>query len=110
MRGLVYARAEKPDDAGYALETELAEPTPELIEAAAGAASALDALYRPLVVLGRRLEAVLADAPDWMDAPARARVEGAIASLQLARGGGVGVAGACSRASAGRRCRSSSTG
>ena len=82
VRGLVYARAEKPDDAGYGLETELAEPTPELIEAAGGAAQALEALYRPLVVLGRRLEAVLADAPDWMDAPARARVEGAIASLQ----------------------------
>ena len=81
VRGLVYARAEKPDDAGYALETELAEPTPELIEAAGAAAHALEALYRPLVVLGRRLEAVLADAPDWMDAPARARVEGAIASL-----------------------------
>ena len=81
VRGLVYARAEKPDDAGYGLETELAEPTPELIEAAGGAAQALEALYRPLVVLGRRLEAVLADAPDWMDAPARARVEGAIASL-----------------------------
>ncbi|MFH7218145.1 hypothetical protein ACHWGM_27990, partial [Klebsiella pneumoniae] len=29
----------------------------------------------------RRLEAVLTEAPDWMDAPARARVEGAIASI-----------------------------
>ncbi len=81
VRGLTYARAEQPGDAGYGLETELAEPTPELIEAAAPAAAALDALVRPLVTLGRRLEAVLAEAPDWMDAPARARVEGAIASI-----------------------------
>ncbi|GGB39192.1 helicase [Sphingomonas metalli] len=81
VRGLTYARAEQPGDAGYGLETELAEPTPELIEAAAPAAHALDALLRPLAALGRRLEAVLAEAPDWLDAPARARVEGAIASL-----------------------------
>ncbi len=81
VRGLTYARAEQPGDAGYGLETELAEPTPELIEAAAPAAHALDALLRPLHALGRRLEAVLAEAPDWLDAPARARVEGAIASL-----------------------------
>ena len=81
VRGLTYARAEQPGDAGYGLETELAEPTPELIEAAAPAAAALDALVRPLVTLGRRLEAVLAEAPDWMDGPERARIEGAIASI-----------------------------
>jgi len=81
VRGLVYARDESQGDSGYGLETELAEPSPELIDAAAGAAQALDALYRPLVTLGRRLEAVLAEAPDWMDGPARARIEGAIASL-----------------------------
>ena len=81
VRGLTYARAEREGDAGYGLETELAEPSPELIEAAASAADALEALQRPLVVLGRRLEAVLAEAPDWMDAQARARIEGAIASL-----------------------------
>ena len=86
VRGLAFARqssgsAEQGGDAGYGLETELAEPSPELIEAAAPAAHALDALLRPLVTLGRRLEAVLAEAPDWMDAPARARIEGAIASL-----------------------------
>ena len=81
VRGLTYARAEQSGDAGYGLETELAEPTPALIEAAAPAAHALDALVRPLNALGRRLEAVLAEAPDWMDAPARARIEGAIASI-----------------------------
>jgi ATP-dependent DNA helicase DinG len=80
VRGLTYARAEQPGDAGYGLETELAEPTAELIEAAAPAAQALDALLRPLVTLGRQLEAVLAEAPDWLDGAARARVEGAIAS------------------------------
>lgn len=81
VRGLAFARAEGGDDAGYGLETELAEPDGALLEAAGPAAHALDALLRPMVALGRRLEAVLAEAPDWMDAPARARVEGAIASL-----------------------------
>ncbi|HEX8388390.1 MAG TPA: ATP-dependent DNA helicase [Sphingomonas sp.] len=81
VRGLAFARAEGGDDAGYGLETELAEPDGALIEAAAPAAHALDALLRPMVTLGRRLEAVLAEAPDWMDAPARARIEGAIASV-----------------------------
>jgi ATP-dependent DNA helicase DinG len=81
VRGLAYARAEQDAEAGYGLETELAAPSPELIEAAAPAAHALDALVRPMVALGKRLEAVLAEAPDWMDGPARARIEGAIASL-----------------------------
>lgn len=81
VRGLVYARDEGAAEGGYGLETELAEPSAELVEAAGAAAQALDALVRPMVALGHRLEAVLADAPDWMDGPARARIEGAIASL-----------------------------
>jgi ATP-dependent DNA helicase DinG len=82
VRGLVYARdVNGSAEAGYGLETELAEPDAALVEAAGPAAAALDALIRPMVALGRRLEAVLADSPDWMDGPARARIEGAIASL-----------------------------
>jgi len=81
VRGLVYARADAKEDAGYGLETELAEPDAALIEAAGPAARALEALYRPMLLLGRRLEAVLDEAPDWMDGQARARIEGAIASL-----------------------------
>ncbi|MBN8816481.1 MAG: ATP-dependent DNA helicase [Sphingomonas sp.] len=80
-RGMVYARAAHDGDAGYGLETELAEPLPALIEAAAVAAQALEALLRPLMTLGQRLEAVLAEGPDWLDGQARARVEGAVASL-----------------------------
>ncbi|HYI65114.1 MAG TPA: ATP-dependent DNA helicase [Allosphingosinicella sp.] len=80
VRGTVYARA-TAQDAGYGLETELAEPDPALVEAAAPAVEALEMLLRPLVALGKRLEAVLEDAPDWLDAQARARVEGAIGGL-----------------------------
>jgi ATP-dependent DNA helicase DinG len=80
VRGLVYARA-ATEDAGYGMETEAAELDPVTVEAAGEAAGALDALLRPLVALGRRLEGVLEDPPDWLDGPARARIEGAIASL-----------------------------
>jgi ATP-dependent DNA helicase DinG len=80
VRGTVFAR-ESAKDAGYGIETELAELDPGLIEAAAPAVEALESILRPLVVLGRRLEAVLEDAPDWLDAQARARVEGAIGGL-----------------------------
>ncbi|MBH1992747.1 MAG: ATP-dependent DNA helicase, partial [Sphingomonadaceae bacterium] len=82
-RDTVYARAADAGeaDAGYGMETELAEPDGALVEAAQEAALALDALLRPLTRLSRRLEAVIEDAPDWLDGAARARIEGAVASL-----------------------------
>jgi ATP-dependent DNA helicase DinG len=80
VRGTVYARA-SAQDAGYGLETEMAEPDPDLVEAAAPAVEAMEHLLRPLVALGKRLEAVLEDAPDWLDPQARARIEGAIGGL-----------------------------
>ena len=83
-RGHVFTRCEdsrKDADAGYGLETELAEPDGPFVEAAMEAAGALDALLRPLNKLGKRLEALLGDPPDWMDGPARARIEGALGSL-----------------------------
>ena len=66
VRGTVYARA-KAQEAGYGLETELAEPDGALVGAAAAAMEALEALARPLAALTRRLEAILEDAPDWLD-------------------------------------------
>lgn len=82
VRGLTYARdANGAGEAGYGIETELAEPDATLIDAAGPAAAALERLLRPMMTLGRRLEAVLDEAPDWMDGQARARIEGAIASL-----------------------------
>ena len=84
VRGTVYARA-KAQDAGYGLETELAEPDGALVAAAAAALEALEALLKPLTRSGRRLEAVLEDAPDWLDSQARARVDGAINGLSWRR-------------------------
>ena len=84
VRGTVYARA-KAQEAGYGLETELAEPDGALVEAAAKALATFEALQKPLAALGRRLEAVLEDAPDWLDAAARARVDGAINGLTWRR-------------------------
>ena len=84
VRNLVYARA-KAQEAGYGLETELAEPDGALVSAAATAAETLDQLQKPLAALARRLDAVLEAAPDWLDSQARARVEGAIRGLAWRR-------------------------
>jgi ATP-dependent DNA helicase DinG len=84
VRGMVYARA-KAQEAGYGLETELAEPDGALVSAAAAAAEILESLQKPLAALARRLEAVIEDAPDWLDSQARARVEGAIRGLSWRR-------------------------
>src|SRR3954468_17758141 len=84
VRGTVYARA-KAQEAGYGLETELAEPDGALVSQSAAAMQALEALQKPLAALARRLEAVLEDAPDWLDSQARARVEGAIRGLAWRR-------------------------
>jgi ATP-dependent DNA helicase DinG len=84
VRGMVYARA-KAQEAGYGLETELAEPDGALVSQAAASMAALEALQKPLAALARRLEAVLEDAPDWLDSSARARVDGAIRGLSWRR-------------------------
>jgi ATP-dependent DNA helicase DinG len=80
VRGTVYARA-TAQDAGYGIETEMAELDGDIVEAAAPAVEALELLLRPLMALAKRLEAVLEDAPDWLDSQARARIEGAIGGL-----------------------------
>ncbi|MBV9929520.1 MAG: ATP-dependent DNA helicase [Alphaproteobacteria bacterium] len=80
VRATVYARA-TAQDAGYGLETEMAELDGPIVAAAAPAVEALELLVRPLTALANRLQAVLEDAPDWLDAPARARIEGAIGGL-----------------------------
>ena len=84
VRGTVAARA-KAQEAGYGVETELAEPDGSLVSAAAAAMEALEALAKPLAALSRRLEAILEDAPDWLDSQARARVDGAISGLAWRR-------------------------
>ena len=81
VRALTYARDEKGQEAGYGIETEVAELPGELIEAAGHAARALAEIRLPLMKLGARLEAVMEDAPDWLDAQGRARVDGARHSL-----------------------------
>ncbi|MBZ6377756.1 helicase [Pacificimonas flava] len=81
VRALVLARA-KANEAGYGLETELVEPPAALVEAAAACERALEDLAVPLRRLGARLVRLLEEAPDWLDAPARARVEGALGGME----------------------------
>ncbi|HSQ99542.1 MAG TPA: ATP-dependent DNA helicase [Sphingomicrobium sp.] len=84
VRGIVYARS-KAQEAGYGLETELAQADGALVSQSAAAMQALELLQKPLAALARRLEAVIEDAPDWFDSQARARVEGAIRGLSWRR-------------------------
>jgi ATP-dependent DNA helicase DinG len=71
VRATVYARDESGgQEGGYGLETEAAGLDGPFIEAAQNAGQALGELRRPLVKLGLRLEAILADPPDWLDGQA----------------------------------------
>ena len=82
VRTTTYARdASGGQEAGYGIETEAAELPGTLIEAAGEAAQALAQIRVPLIRLDGRLEAVLEDAPDWLDTQGRARIEGARHSL-----------------------------
>ncbi len=82
VRGCVYARDESGgQEAGYGIETEAAGLPGPVIEAAGHAQAALAAIRRPLAKLAVRLEAVVEDAPDWLDGQGRARIEGARHSL-----------------------------
>ena len=82
VRALVYARDETGgQEAGYGLETETAQLDGAFIELAQGARASLAELRAPLIRLGSRLEALIADPPDWLDGPGRARIDGARHSL-----------------------------
>jgi ATP-dependent DNA helicase DinG len=82
VRALTYARDESSSqEAGYGIETEAAQLEGNFVELAGQAQSALAALRQPLVRLGLRLEAIMAEPPDWLDGQGRARIEGARHSL-----------------------------
>jgi ATP-dependent DNA helicase DinG len=82
VRSVVYARDESGSaEAGYGMETEAATLEGPFVELAGKAQAALADLRRPLIQLGIRLEAVLADPPDWLDSQGRARIDGARHSL-----------------------------
>jgi ATP-dependent DNA helicase DinG len=82
VRAIVLARATAAD-AGYGIETEAAALDGPVVEAAGEAAVALERLMRPMAALGGRLQAVIEEAPDWLDGQARARIEGAAAGLSI---------------------------
>jgi ATP-dependent DNA helicase DinG len=88
VRAITYARDESgAADAGYGIETEAAGLDGDFIERAQAAAQALAEIRLPLIRLGVRLEAILADPPDWLEGAGssgtggRARIEGARFSL-----------------------------
>jgi ATP-dependent DNA helicase DinG len=89
VRSTVYARDAAKEagagDAGYGLETEVADLDGALVAAAGEASIALDVIGRALAKLGERLRLILDEPPDWLDGAGRVRVEGALASLDWRR-------------------------
>jgi ATP-dependent DNA helicase DinG len=83
-RAHVYARSD-PDEAGYSLEAELAQPLPVLVEAAGVALRTLDTLAKPLAALEARLTDLREENPDWLDGSLRPRVDGALSGIALRR-------------------------
>ena len=82
VRATTYARDESGgQEAGYGLETEAAQFDGPFVEIAGAAQAALAELRSPLIRLGLRLEAIMAEPPDWLDGAGRARIEGARHSL-----------------------------
>ncbi|MXO60107.1 ATP-dependent DNA helicase [Altererythrobacter salegens] len=82
VRAITYARDESGgQEMGYGIETEAAQLDGNIVELAQQAAMALGEIRRPLIKLGVRLEALIEDAPDWLDAQGRARIDGARHSL-----------------------------
>ncbi|MGB3722825.1 MAG: ATP-dependent DNA helicase, partial [Pacificimonas sp.] len=80
VRATVLARA-KANEAGYGLETEVADLPPALVEAAGVAGQAFEQMAAPLRALSGRLVRLLEEAPDWLDAAGRARVDGALSGM-----------------------------
>lgn len=82
VRALTYARDESGgQEMGYGIETEAAQLEGNFVEVAGHAQSALAAIRSPLMKLALQLEAMVEDAPDWLDGPGRARIEGVRSSL-----------------------------
>ena len=78
VRATVYARDESGgQEMGYGIETEAAQLDGNFVELAQQAAAALGEIRRPLLKLGVRLEALIEEPPDWLDAQGRARIDGA---------------------------------
>lgn len=78
VRALVYARDESGgQEAGYGIETEAAELDGSFVELCGQAQAALAELRQPLMRLGVRLETLLEEPPDWLDAQGRSRIDGA---------------------------------
>ena len=85
-------------------------PTARWSSAAAAALEALEALRKPLAALSRRLEAVLEDAPDWLDAAGAGAGRRRDCGLGWRRETLARLDCAAWRGSAGRPIPSSSTG
>ena len=82
VRSATYSRDESGgQEAGYGIETEATQLPGNVVELAQEAQGALARIRQPLNRLAARLEAVLEDAPDWLDTQGRARIEGARHSL-----------------------------
>ncbi|AEI37277.1 ATP-dependent DNA helicase [Zymomonas mobilis] len=83
IRDMVYARAASASKAsGYGIEAEIFEPDGEVIAAAHESKIAIHSILEPLISLGKRLEQLLHETPDWLTNPIRGKIESLINGLE----------------------------
>jgi len=81
VNALVNARQDSSDN-GYSIETDTAEPTPELVAAADELEKALLALSKPMKALAKTLAARLDEEAETLDSDSRRRIDAAARGLR----------------------------
>ncbi len=83
VHGVVQARSGGPAgaDVAYGIEADLTDAPQPLVTAAEAAIAHLSALHGALHRLSTRIEALLENPPDWLEAEERSRIDGARSAL-----------------------------
>lgn len=77
---MVKSRADKSEQ-GYSLEIEIIDVDQAVANAAKESQTALHALREPLLLIGKRLEQLLVESPDWLNNAVRGKIEGLMNAL-----------------------------
>ncbi|MFT8736761.1 MAG: ATP-dependent DNA helicase [Zymomonas mobilis] len=81
IRNMVRARANKPAQ-GYSLESEIIDVDEAVAEAGGESQIAIHSLLDPIKQIGKRLEILLMESPDWLNSALRGKIEGLMNGLK----------------------------